>query len=279
MTSSGRTNGTTLPTYAISHGGGPWPWIKDMMPVDWAPLEASLRAIPSEIGVVPTAILVVSAHWEEPQFTVQTHPNPPMLYDYGGFPDFTYRIQYSAPGSPEVARRVVDLLDGAGLPVATDGRRGFDHGTFAPLYVSYPNADVPMLQLSLKRGLDPSAHLELGRALRPLRDEGVLIIGSGLPSYHDLSTFGPAGATPSRQFDTWLTSTLVDHVGDERNRRLERWESAPSARRAHPREEHLLPVMVAVGAAEGDAGVRQYHEDRFMGSLASSGYRFGTIPN
>ena len=266
-----------LPTYAISHGGGPWPWLQDRMGVDWGPLEESLRAIPDEIGVTPRAILVVSAHWEAPVVTVQTHPSPPMLYDYGGFPEFTYSISYPAPGSPEVAARVVELLDDAGIDHATDGERGFDHGMFAPLYVSYPEADVPMFQVSLRAGLDPATHVAVGRALAPLRDEGVLIIGSGLPSYHDLRRFGPAGAEPSREFDRWLTETLVDHDGADRSERLCDWESAPCARLAHPREEHLLPVMVAVGAAEGEAGVRQYHEDAFMGSLASSGYRFGDL--
>lgn len=274
-TSSTSDSSSTLPTYAISHGGGPWPWVKDLLPGDWAPLEDSLRAIPAEVGVTPRAILVVSAHWEEPSFTVQTHPNPPMLYDYGGFPDHTYEIQYPAPGSPEVAARVVELLEGAGITTDTDAERGFDHGVFAPLYVSYPEADVPMLQLSLRHGLDPAAHLAAGRALRPLRDEGVLIIGSGYPSYHNLSAMGPPAAEPSKQFDRWRTEALVDNHGPARSSLLERWEDAPSARLSHRREEHLLPVMVAVGAAEDDPGFRQYHEERAMGWVTSSGFRFG----
>ncbi len=268
--------GTRLPTYAISHGGGPWPWIKELLPGDLTPLEESLAAIPGEIGGVPRAVLMVSAHWETTDFTVQSHPSPPMLYDYGGFPDFTYHLQYPAPGSPEVAAEVVELLTGAGIPVEVEDQgRGFDHGVFVPLAVIYPDAGVPVVQFSVRRDFDPAAHLAVGRALAPLRDRGVLIVGSGFPSYHDLSNFGSGATEPSRQFDTWLTETVVGHVGADRSRRLERWAEAPSARLAHPREEHLLPLLVAVGAAEAEAGVRQYHQEGFMNTIDSSAYRLG----
>jgi len=263
-----------LPTYFISHGGGPWPWIKDQMPFDLSVLEASLQAMPGEIGVTPRAVLAVSAHWEEPEFTVQTNSHPPMVYDYGGFPEFTYHITYPAPGSPEVAGRVAELLDTAGLAVQQDPVRGFDHGVFAPFVVVYPEADVPIVQLSIKHGYDPVAHLALGRALAPLRDEGVLIVGSGL-SYHNLRLLGPAGETPSRQFDGWLTHALVDADPAERTSALLAWEQAPSARVAHPSADHLIPLMVAVGAAEQDPGVRTYHETSMMGSVTASSFRFG----
>ena len=265
-----------LPTYAISHGGGPWPWIKDLLPGDLTPLEDSLAAIPGEIGTTPRAVLMVSAHWETDHFTVQSHPSPPMLYDYGGFPDFTYELQYPAPGSPEVAAEVAELLTGAGIRFEVEDRgRGFDHGVFVPLAVTYPEADVPVVQFSVRRDFDPAAHLAVGRALAPLRDAGVLIIGSGFPSFHDLSNFGSGATEPSRQFDGWLTETMVSHAGAERSRRLERWAEAPSARRAHPREEHLLPLLVAVGAAEDEIGVRQYHQEGFMNAIDSSAYRLG----
>lgn len=266
-----------LPTYFISHGGGPWPWIKDQMPFDLSTLEASLQAIPDEIGVTPKAVLVVSGHWEEREFTVQTNPNPPMVYDYGGFPEFTYHIQYPAPGAPAVAERVTELLDAAGIPVAQDPNRGYDHGVFAPLYVVYPDADVPILQLSLKHGYSPAQHLAVGRALAPLRHEGVLIVGSGL-SYHNLRLMGEAGAVPSREFDRWLTHALVESTPEERTRFLEDWERAPSARIAHPAEDHLVPLMVAVGAAEGEVGVRGYHEETVFGSVTASSFRFGEVP-
>lgn len=266
------TDTKRMPTYFISHGGGPWPWIKDLMPGDFGPLERSLQAMPREIGQRPRAILMVSGHWEASEFTVQTSPHPPMVYDYGGFPEFTYHIQYPAPGSPEVAARVVELLGAASIPVRQDPQRGFDHGVFAPLYAIYPEADVPVLQLSLKHGYDPEAHLAVGRALAPLRDEGVVIVGSGL-SYHNLSRMGAAGQQPSADFDRWLGDALAADP-ERRTAALLAWDRAPSARVAHPAEDHLIPLMVAVGAAEQDHAVRTYHEDTFFGSITASSYRF-----
>lgn len=268
-----------FPTYFISHGGGPWPWIVDQMPGDWTLLTESLRSIPVEIGRTPKAVLCVSAHWETDEFTVQTNPHPPMVYDYGGFPDFTYSLQYPAPGSPEVADRIVQLLDGAGIAVRTDAERGFDHGMFAPMYVAWPEADVPILQLSILHSYDVEAHLAVGRALAPLRDEDVLIIGSGF-SFHNLRLFGPAGQEPSRQFDEWLADTMLRSTPADRTERLLRWEGAPSARLAHAAEDHLVPLFVAVGAAEGEDAVRIYHEDDFFGGwLSSSSYRIGALPD
>jgi len=270
---------TRLPTYAISHGGGPWPWIKDLMPVDWAPLETSLAGIPDELGATPRAVLAVTAHWEAPVFTVQGSPAPPMLYDYGGFPPHTYQIQYPAPGAPGIADRVTELLTDAGIANDRDDHRGFDHGTFVPLYVMYPEANVPVVQLSILQSFDPEAHLAAGRALAPLRDEGVLIVGSGLPSFHDLSSMGPASSEPSRIFDEWLTDTVVGTEGEERSKRLAHWDRAPAARRAHPREDHLIPLLVAAGAAESEAGVRNYHEAGSLGGFTTSSvYRFGALP-
>ena len=263
-----------LPTYFISHGGGPWPWMKEQMGGVYDRLEASLAAMPAAIGATPRAVLMLSAHWEAPEFTVQTAAQPGMLYDYSDFPDFTYRIRYPAPGAPDVAARVRVLLAAAGIASGEDAARGFDHGMFAPMVVIYPQADVPVLQLSLKQGLAPDAHLALGRALAPLRDEGVLIVGSGL-SYHNLRAFGPAAHAPSAAFDGWLESTLAIADAATRSRTLAAWEQAPAARVAHPREEHLLPLMVALGAAEGEAATRVYHERDFFGGITVSSFRFG----
>ncbi|WP_225783060.1 class III extradiol ring-cleavage dioxygenase [Xenophilus sp. Marseille-Q4582] len=263
-----------LPTYFVSHGGGPWPWMKAEMGDTYAKLEAALADMPRQIGGKPRAILMVSAHWERPGFTVQAHPRPPMVYDYGGFPPHTYSVRYDAPGDPALAQRVLGLLQAAGLPAALDAERGYDHGMFSPMKAIYPEADVPVVQLSLKKGLDPAEHLALGRALAPLRDEGVLIIGSGL-SYHNLRAFGPQAAAPSRAFDDWLQQAVVHGTPTERTQRLIDWAQAPAARIAHPREEHLLPLMVAVGAAEAEAGHCVYHESAFMGGLTVSSFRFG----
>jgi aromatic ring-opening dioxygenase catalytic subunit (LigB family) len=264
----------TLPTYFISHGGGPWPWMDEMRPM-MRTLAASLADMPRQLGSKPQAVLCISAHWEENAFTAMAHPQPPMLYDYGGFPPHTYQVVYPAPGAPLVAQRVHDLVAAAGLPAALDTARGFDHGTFAPLAVVYPQADVPVLQLSLKRGLDPATHLALGRALAPLRDEGVLIVGSGL-SYHNLRAFGPQAKAPSKAFDDWLQATVAAAPA-EREQRLLDWASAPSARMAHPREEHLLPLMVAVGAAYADPATCVYHEEAMFGGVTASSFRFDAL--
>ncbi len=265
----------TLPTYFISHGGGPWPWIKDQMPGVYDRLEASLQNIPRELGVTPKAVLAISGHWETRDFMVQSNAHPPMVYDYGGFPAFTYQIQYPAPGSPELARRVQEMLSITGLAAGLDGERGYDHGVFAPFFVIYPDANVPIVQLSIRSSYDPSVHLAAGRALAPLRDEGILIVGSGL-SYHNLREFGPRGAVASSEFDAWLTQTLCETSPAQRTRDLIGWEKAPAARLAHPHEDHLIPLMVAVGAAESEPALRTYHEDQFFGGLTASSFRFGS---
>ena len=182
-----------LPVYFISHGGGPWPWMPDALDGPYRPLASSLADMPRQWGRKPRAVLVISAHWEEPAFTVMGHPAPPMLYDYGGFPPHTYSVKYPAPGHPALAEQVRALVGNAGLAAALDAQRGYDHGTFSPLAVMLPSAELPVVQLSLRRGLDPAEHLALGHALAPLRDDDVLIVGSGL-SYHNLRDFGPGGA-------------------------------------------------------------------------------------
>ena len=257
-------SGARLPTYFISHGGGPWPWMREQMGATYDVLAASLRDMPRQLGRTPAAVLVVSGHWEtDAAYAVMASARPPMLYDYRGFPAHTYQVQYPAPGAPALAEQVRDLVAAAGLPAALDDTRGFDHGTFSPLAVAFPAAEVPVLQLSIRRHYDPAEHLALGRALAPLRDEGVLIVGSGL-SYHNLRHFGPQARDVSRAFDDWLDDTLVHRE--------------PAARIAHPQEDHLVPLMVALGAAEQDTAVRVYHEDAFMGGLSVSSFRFGAAP-
>ncbi|WP_457322132.1 DODA-type extradiol aromatic ring-opening family dioxygenase [Roseateles sp. P5_E11] len=261
-----------LPSFFLSHGGGPWPFMDGDYRRAHARLETSLQALPATLPAKPKAILMISAHWEEAAFTVMTSPAPGMLYDYGGFPAHTYEVVYPAPGDPALAERVVALIQAAGLPAARDAQRGFDHGAFCTLVPMYPDADVPVVQLSLKRGLNPVEHIALGRALAPLRDEGVLILGSGF-SFHNLRLYGSAGREPSAAFDAWLQSTLPSPAG--RAERLQAWAQAPAARLAHPREEHLLPLMVAAGAAEGETAACHYHETEFMGGVTASSFRFG----
>jgi aromatic ring-opening dioxygenase catalytic subunit (LigB family) len=265
-----------LPTYFISHGGGPWPYVPEMRAA-LAPLEASLQRLTHELGAKPRAVLSVSAHWEAPRFTAMSAAQPGMVYDYYGFPEHTYSVRYAAPGAPAVAERIALLLQDAGIASALDGAQGFDHGTFAPLVAMYPDADVPVLQLSIKHGYDPEEHLAVGRALAPLRDEGVLILGSGL-SFHNLRLRGSGAVAPSRAFDGWLHETLEGLPPAQRSARLRAWDKAPAARIAHPREDHLLPLMVALGAAEDEVATTVYHEDPSAIGWAVSSWRFGAAP-
>jgi len=263
-----------LPTWFVSHGGGPWPWVTEMRDVH-AGLAKSLRELPATLPFRPKAVLLASAHWEEPAFTLMSHAHPPMLYDYYGFPPHTYEIVYAAPGDPSLVERVRKLIADGGLPAAVDAERGFDHGAFVPMAVAWPDASMPIVQLSLRTGLDPATHLALGRALAPLRDEGVLIVGSGL-SWHNLRALGPQARVPSQQFDGWLQQTVASPAA-ERTARLLRWTEAPAARASHPREEHLLPLMVAAGAALDDAGDCPYREEHVYGGVTVSSFRFGHV--
>lgn len=264
------------PVFFISHGGGPWPWMPNALNNVYAQLAQSLASLLDSLPKKPDAILMISAHWEAPEFTVQTALQPDMIYDYGGFPPHTYQVHYASSGSPELAERVVDLLEQAHIKVSSDDGRGYDHGMFSPMQIINPAADIPVVQLSLKKGLNPQEHIEMGRALAALRDENILIIASGL-SYHNLRMFNANAAGPSRDFDQWLYEAVVKHQGSERNQLLQQWELAPAARIAHPREEHLLPLMVAVGAAELEQGSRNYHETAFLGGLSVSSFAFGDL--
>jgi aromatic ring-opening dioxygenase catalytic subunit (LigB family) len=247
-----------MPVVFLPHGGGPWPFVDVGFgdKTELAALAAYLRSVASLPKSPPKAVLVISAHWEESLPTVMTAERPPMLYDYYGFPPESYQITWPAPGHPQIASRVRELLDAAGFKTGADVSRGFDHGTFVPLKLAYPEAQMPTVQLSLKAGLDPREHLAIGRALAPLRDEDVFIVGSGM-TYHNLRAFGPQARPVAEAFDGWLreTGTLGE---EERNGRLMHWSDAPSARLAHPREEHLMPLLVIAGAAGSDRGSVAY---------------------
>jgi len=272
-----------MPTLFVPHGGGPWPWMKPMAPGMMDPLRTYFEGLPASLPAKPKAILLVSAHWEEAVPTVMTAKEPPMLYDYYGFPEDTYTIKWPAPGAPEVAARTRELLEAAKIRTGANAERGFDHGTFVVTKLTHPQADIPTFQLSLVRGLDPAAHLAMGRALAPLRDEGVLILGSGM-SYHNMRGFRTAMgrrfqnlgslADEAQAFDDWLVESMTTQGPSVRDQRLAEWAKAPSARACHPREEHLLPLMVTAGAASADdAGSAPYRSPIF--GLAVSAIRFG----
>jgi aromatic ring-opening dioxygenase catalytic subunit (LigB family) len=262
------------PVVFLPHGGGPWPFVDVGIgsPAELASLSAYLEAVRTLPPQPPKAVLMVSAHWEEAVPTVTTSKAPPMLYDYFGFPPASYQIQWPAPGDPALAARIQQLLGRAGYKTAADPARGFDHGCFVPMKLAWPAADIPTVQLSLVRGLDPSLHLQLGRALQPLRDEGVFIVGSGM-TFHDMRGFGnPAARAPSEDFDRWLRESMVKPQA-ERDALLAAWTRAPAARAVHPREEHLMPLMVVAGAAGDDRGTVPYN-GTLMG-LRLSAYHFG----
>ena len=261
-----------FPVFFLSHGGGPWPWV-DGMRQQFAATERAFARLPAQLPERPRAVLVVTGHWEALDFTVSTAEHPPTEYDYYGFPPETYQIRYPAPGSPALAARVRDLLGARGLTVREDAQRGFDHGTFVPLYLMYPDASVPVVLLSMKAGYDPAEHIRAGEALAPLREDGVLIVGSGL-TYHNMRGFGHPQSTPvAAAFEAYLNDAVGQPDAARRNDMLVHWQDGPGARLAHPREDHLLPLMVVAGAAGPDPGQRLLVDHVMQVDMAS--YRFG----
>ncbi len=250
------------PTLFIPHGGGPC-FFMEWSPRDaWDAMAAFLRGLAATLPERPKAIVVVSAHWQETGFAVTCAEQPELIYDYYGFPPHTYQLQYPAPGSPALAKHLAGLLAAEGLPVHEDAQRGFDHGMFIPLLLMFPAADIPVVQLSLAASMDPALHLQAGRAMASLRDEGVLVVGSGM-SFHNMRAYGDRRFIPvAEEFDGWLRATL-EAPPATRDAALVQWAQAPSARLSHPPrgEEHLLPLMVAAGAAGEDTG-RCVYRDR-----------------
>jgi aromatic ring-opening dioxygenase catalytic subunit (LigB family) len=262
------------PSFFLPHGGGPCFFLNPdgPMPPEWRNMGHFLAHVIADLTERPRAILIISGHWEEPRFTIHAGARPKLLYDYGGFPAHTYDLRWDAPGAPDLAGEAARLLEGAGFPVDTEQDRGWDHGVFIPLKVAVPGADIPTAQLSLRRDLAPAAHIAAGRALAPLREEGVLIVGSGM-SFHNMRLRDGSVAGAADDFDEALTAAVTDPDPASRDARLADWESLPHARLAHPREEHLLPLMVAAGAGDTDQG-RRVFRDHVIGWTVS-GYRFG----
>lgn len=234
----------------LSHGGGPLPLLGDPA---HATLVDGLKVIAASLPR-PTSIIVVSAHWEADPPRITSNDRPTLLYDYGGFPSEAYTLRYPCPGSPTLARGIAEGLGKAGLTSNLDDQRGLDHGVFVPLTLMYPEADIPCVQLSLVRGLDPAIHLSLGRALRAVCDSTTLVIGSG-SSFHNVQAFFSPRTRESQDrnlaFEAWLTETCGSHAlsETERTQRLLEWKAAPFARYCHPREEHLIPLHVCYGYA------------------------------
>ena len=264
-----------MPCLFVPHGGGPCFFLDGPPPFDkgtWGRMGDYLRGVGPSVAPRPKAVLVISGHWDAKAPTLNTADEHSLYFDYHGFPDHTYKLTYPAKGSRELVARVRELFGEAGLALAEDSKRGLDHGVFVPFKLIYPDADIPIVQLSLRQDMDPAAHLKIGRALRPLRDEGVLIVGSGM-SYHNLRGFFRRGTADaeSEAFDAWLGAAVADPL--RRDEALIGWLDAPSATACHPEPEHLLPLHVVAGAAGDDVGVRVYH-DKVSGK-AISAFQFG----
>jgi 4,5-DOPA dioxygenase extradiol len=246
-------NGNRAQIIYFSHGGGPLPILGDAS--HKAMVDFMLK-LPARLRK-PASIIVISAHWEEKEATLLGAQNPSMLYDYYGFPDEAYAINYPAPGNPELANRIVKLLNKNNIASRINLQRGFDHGLFIPLKMMYPQADIPSIQLSLLEGLDSSMHINLGKALQELINENILVIGSGF-SFHNMRAFswkGTHSPDPANDaFQNWLIEVCTGTISQsEREQCLIEWQKAPSARYCHPREEHLLPLHVCVGMADKPA--------------------------
>ena len=254
--------------FFLSHGGGPLPVLGEKSHKE---LVENLERITQEIGK-PSAILVISAHWEESVATVTSAINPDLIYDYYGFPQESYSIKYPCPGNPELAKQVWQKLKDANIPSKLDGQRGFDHGLFIPLKIMYPEADIPCVQLSLLNNLDSQQHIAIGKALSSIEYENLLIIGSGF-SFHNMAAFFAKETEETKdknnQFERWLINTCSNHHINEteRENRFANWQSAPHARYCHPREEHLLPLHVCYGVTQRPCDL--YYELQILNKKAS----------
>jgi aromatic ring-opening dioxygenase catalytic subunit (LigB family) len=265
-TSSNISSGSVV---YLSHGGGPLPLLGDESHQE---MIALLEQLPSHLEQ-PSAMIVISAHWEADKPTITNGLNPGLLYDYYGFPEEAYEITYPVSGKPPLAQNIFDLLNEHGIEAVLNDQRAFDHGVFVPLKIMYPEAMIPCVQVSLVRGLRPDEHIRLGKALAGLRKESVLVIGCGF-SFHNLNAFF-APSTPETQamneaFEQWLIDTCSNQQLSERERedRLIHWENAPAARYCHPREEHLLPLHVCYGIA--GTAAKEVFTFEIMGKKASA---------
>lgn len=258
---------TSFPSLFLAHGAPD-------LPLGDHPAKRFLTELGARLPR-PRAILIVSAHWEAPTPTLGTAPRPETIYDFGGFAPELRRLSYPARTDPGLIERVSALLGAAGVVVGRDPERGYDHGVWVPLFLAYPKADLPVVQLSLQDGADAARHLILGRALAPLRAEGVLIIASGATA-HNLGALSPEGTRApdwAVSFDDWVHHSVQG--GDQEA--LTAFPGAPAtARRAHPTPEHFMPLLVALGAG-GEGGVgRRIHHSFSYGSIGMASFAFGS---
>lgn len=263
------------PVFFLSHGGGPCFWIE--MPPPFGPhgfddLRGYFEGLLASLPERPKAFVVISGHWETQSFTVSTNPAPGMLFDYSGFPPHTYELCYPAKGDPVIANRITGLLAKADISHETDAVRGFDHGVFVPMLIVDPDGEIPVVMISIRKDFDPAAHIALGEALAPLRDEGVVIVGSG-NSYHNMMSFRDGETRNSQVFDRWLQDAVTQRDFAARKAALLQWEQAPMARDAQPREDHLIPLMTVIGAGGSDPAIADFQGT--MGGKAISGFRIG----
>lgn len=274
FTKAANTTAARQPVLFIPHGAGPC-FFMDWSPADtWKQMGEFLRNVAVTLPQQPRAIVVVSAHWLATEFQVTGHARPSLIYDYSGFPAHTYELTYPAPGAPALASQVAEQLHKTGLNAGIDQSRGYDHGMFIPMKLMFPRADIPVIQVSLRTDLNPQGHLEAGRALASLRDEGILIVATGM-SFHNMRGYGDARySAPSAAFDEWLTAAVED-TPEQRDRQLVSWDTAPYAHDCHPAgdEEHLIPLLVAAGAAQDSPGRRVYTEQVMKTTI--SAFRFG----
>lgn len=260
----------SMPTLFISHGS-PMLGIEDSAAHRF--LLGLGKALPR-----PKAIIIISAHWESTGGqVVSLASHPETMHDFGGFPEALFEIQYSAPGAPDTAARAAELLEQAGFGVGRSATRGLDHGAWVPLHLMYPQSDIPVAQISLRRGASPSENEKMGKALRQLREDGVLIIGSGSLT-HNLSAFRGApieADVPSwvSDFAAWMHAQLQTN---QREALLDYRAQAPFAVRNHPTEEHLLPLFVAMGAAADASKAQRLHASYEYGVLAMDLYAFSS---
>jgi len=260
-------NQTLAPVMYIPHGGGPLPLFGDKGHLKLINFLSTV----SQHFKRPSAILIISAHWEENNPTIINANKHSLFYDYYGFPEESYQVKYPVSGHPDLANEIFQLLEHNNLNPQLDNNRGLDHGVFVPLKLIYPNADIPCVQLSLLNSLDPLDHIKMGKALAELRKKNILIIGSGL-SFHNMRALmaypNNSNDLQNEAFQLWLINTCTDHDISETERmdKLTSWEKIPSARYAHPREEHLLPLHVCYGMCQNPA--KLIFNDEILGEKA-----------